>query len=177
MGSAHNPENGSGGTYSYSFGHWVNGSYRTVMSYVNPCTSGCTRHPYFSNPGIYFMNAPTGALDRDNVRSINNTADAIANYNYSSASLTMTGYNGGEAIPRNIFRTLTWSSDNLTGNVKIEISRDQSTNWQTLIGSTPNDGSEIISITGRPTKSARLRVSSVENPNVSDSSVNNISIR
>jgi len=80
MGSAHNPENGSGGTYSYSFGHWVNGVFRTVMSYSNPCTSGCTRVAYFSNPSVNYSSRPTGTSSRDNARSINNTDVTIANY-------------------------------------------------------------------------------------------------
>lgn len=81
MGSAHNPENGRGGTFSYSFGHWVNGSFRTVMSYSNPCASGCTRRPYFSNPSVRFNGSSTGiANSRDNARSINNTDVVIANY-------------------------------------------------------------------------------------------------
>lgn len=80
MGSAHNPENGSGGTYSYSYGHWVNGSFRTVMSYADPCSSGCTRRAYFSNPSVSYNNRPTGTSSRDNARSINNTDSVIANY-------------------------------------------------------------------------------------------------
>lgn len=80
MGSAHNPENGGGGTYSYSYGHWVNGVFRTVMSYSDPCTSGCTRRAYFSNPSIIFSGFPTGTGTRDNARSINNTGVRIANY-------------------------------------------------------------------------------------------------
>lgn len=178
MGSQHNPENGSNPTFSYSFGHYVNGVYRTVMSYADPCASGCTRHPYFSNPSVVFMNFPTG-LDnaRDNARSINNTADLIAAYRYSGASLTLTGYNGGEAIPRNLSRQINWSSDNLQGSVKIEISRDASTTWTTLVESTPNDGSEIVNVTGRPTRQARIRVTSIENDSITDSSTGNISIR
>lgn len=177
MGSAHNPENGSGGTYAYSFGHWVNGSYRTVMSYVDQCTSGCTRHPYFSNPSVVFMNAPTGTDLRNNARSINNTADSITAYRYSGSSLTLNNYNGDEAIPRNINRPIAWSSDNLPGNVRIEISRDASTNWEVLVANTANDGSEIITVSGRPTRRARIRISSVNDPNISDSSVNDVSIR
>lgn len=80
MGSAHNPENGSGGTYSYSYGHWINGSFRTVMSYSNPCSSGCTRRAYFSNPSVSYNGSPTGISTRDNARSINNTDTVIANY-------------------------------------------------------------------------------------------------
>jgi len=178
MGSQHNPENGSNPTYPFGFGHYVNGSYRTVMSYVDPCPNGCTRRAYFSNPEVIFSGAPTGIDNaRDNARSINLTADAIANYRYSGANLMLTNFNGGEALPRNIARNLTWTSENVTGNVRIEISRDETTNWQTLIASTPNDGSEPVSVLGRATKRARLRIVSVDNPTISDTSVRNISIR
>lgn len=178
MGSQHNPENGSNPSYPFGFGHYVNGVFRTVMSYVDPCTSGCTRRPYFSNPEILFNGLPTGIDNaRDNARSINNTADTIANYRYSGSNLMMNNFNGGEALPRNIARALTWSSDNITGNVRIEISRDESTNWETLIANTPNDGTESVTVYGRATRRARLRVVSIDNPIVSDSSVRNISIR
>lgn len=178
MGSTHNPENGSSASYPFGFGHYVNDSYRTVMSYSNPCTSGCTRRAYFSNPEIYFAGSPTGIDNaRDNARSINLTANPIAAYRYSGTSITLNNYNGGEIIPRNHNRTINWSSDNLTGNVKIELSRNESTHWETLIASTPNDGSETINIAGKPTRRARLRVVSIDNPNVSDSSVNNIFIK
>ncbi len=178
VGSQHNPENGSNPSYPYGFGHYVNGVFRTVMSYVDPCTSGCTRRPYFSNPEILFSGFPTGIDNaRDNARSINNTADTIANYRYSGSNLLMNNFNGGEALPRNVARAVTWSSDNVTGNVRIEISRDESTNWQTLIANTPNDGTERVTVYGRATRRARLRVVSIDNPIVSDSSVRNISIR
>lgn len=178
MGSAHNPENGSGGTYSYSFGHWVNGSYRTVMSYVNPCTAGCTRFPYFSNPGVIFNGVPTGTVNaRDNARSINNTADAIAGYRYSGSSIQLTNFNGGEWLPRSVNRTLTWSSDNITGNVRIDISRDESGTWAPLIASTPNDGSAVFSVSGPNSRRIRLRVVSVDNTAVTDSSTSNLATR
>ncbi len=178
IGSQHNPENGSNPSYPYGFGHYVNGVFRTVMSYVDPCTSGCTRRPYFSNPEVLFSGFPTGIDNaRDNARSINNTADTIANYRYSGSNLMMNNFNGGEALPRLVARNLTWSSDNLTGNVRIEISRDESTNWQTLIANTPNDGSESVVVSGRATKRARLRIVSIDSPTVSDSSIRNIIIR
>ena len=178
MGSAHNPENGSGATYSYGYGHWVNGSYRTVMSYVDPCTSGCTRVAYFSNPSVIYNGAATGVNSaRDNARSINNTADTIAAYRYSGSSITLSSFNGANTLPRLIARDLTWSSDNITGNVRIDLSRDESTNWETLIASTPNDGSESISTVGRATRRGRLRVVSLSTPTVSDSSVTNIFVR
>ena len=178
MGSQHNPENGSSATYSFGYGHYVNGVFRTVMSYTDPCASGCTRRPYFSNPAVSYNGLPTGIENqRDNARSINSTADAIANYRASGISLTLNNYNGDEAIPRLLSRTIGWSSENINGNVKIELSRNGGTNWETLIADTTNDGSEIIRIFGRPTRQARLRIVSLDNPTVSDSSVKNISIR
>lgn len=178
MGSQHNPENGSNPTFPYGFGHYVNGSYRTVMSYVDPCPAGCTRVAYFSNPSVIFNNSPTGINNaRDNARSINNTADTITAYRYSGSSITLSSFNGGNWLPRLVARNLTWSSDNITGNVRIDISRDESTNWETLIASTPNDGSESISTVGRATRRGRLRVVSLNSPTVSDSSVTNVIIR
>lgn len=178
MGSQHNPENGSGALYPYGYGHYVNGVFRTVMSYVDPCTSGCTRQPYFSNPAILFNGYPTGINNaRDNARSINNTADAIANYRYSGSSITMTNYNAGEHLPRLIGRNITWTSDNIIGNVKIEISRDEGTSWQTLVDPAPNNGSARVTISGQPSHRARIRISSINNTAISDSSVSNIFIR
>ena len=178
MGSQHNPENGSGPTYPYAFGHYVNGSYRTVMSYVDPCTNGCTRVPYFSNPNVIFNGAPTGIPDaRDNARSIDNTADWIANYRNSGSNLTLSSLNAGGMVRRGVSSTVNWTSDNVVGNVMIEMSRDGTANWETLVADTPNDGSQTIAIRGRPTNQARIRVVSVANPSISDSSVTNFRIQ
>lgn len=40
LGVQHNPENGSGAAFPYAYGHYIDGSYRTVMSYANPCPAG-----------------------------------------------------------------------------------------------------------------------------------------
>lgn len=178
MASHHNPENAGTPTFPYGFGHYVNGNFRTVMSYVDPCTSGCTRRPYFSNPSVNFNGVPTGIENaRDNARSINNTADWIANYRYSGSNLQMTNLNGGESLTRGVNRTLTWGSDNITGNVRIDYSRDESTNWTTLVASTPNDGSEVIRAPGMVTRRLRIRIVSLDNTAVSDSSVTNLVVR
>jgi len=79
MGFQHNPENGSGAPFAYAYGHYINGSYRTVMSYSNSCTSGCTRRPYFSNPNVNYLGVATGVADqRDNARAGNQTAAVVA---------------------------------------------------------------------------------------------------
>ncbi len=79
MGFNHDPAN-SGGTpsFPYAYGHYVDGQFRTVMSYAAPCPGGCTRRPYFSNPDVLFTGLATGvAGERDNARAGDQTA-AIA---------------------------------------------------------------------------------------------------
>lgn len=178
MGSHHNPENGGSAIFPYSYGHYVNGSYRTVMSYSDPCTSGCARRPYFSNPSIIYLEAPTGIHNaRDNARSINNTADVIANYRFSPSAIQLSNFDAGTNIHRGIRRNLMWNTGNVTGNIRIEYSLDEGTTWQTLIASTPDDGSEGITFWTRPSRMARVRAVSINAPQVTDSSTGNIFIR
>lgn len=178
MGSQHNPENGSGATYPYGYGHYVSGNFRTVMSYVDPCTGGCTRRPYFSNPMARYQGIPTGIDNaRDNVRAINNTADPIANYRYSGSSITLANFAAGGTLPRGIARTVTWKTNNLGGNVRIEISRNEGLDWTTLVASTPNDGNEPVTVWGQASRKAWLRVASIDSPTVSDTSTGSVNIR
>lgn len=87
LGFEHDPANGPSSTsasYPYAFGHFVSGSYRTVMSYANQCTSSCTRVAHFSNPGVSHAGTPTGIADqRDNHRVGNQTAGIAANFRQS----------------------------------------------------------------------------------------------
>lgn len=89
QGANHNPENGAPpaqAVFPYAFGHYVNGAFRTVMSYVDPCPSGCTRVPYFSNPSVIYNNQPTGIADqRNNALTLNNTALAVSQFRDSGA--------------------------------------------------------------------------------------------
>ena len=78
LGLEHNPENSSAwptsGSYPYSFAHYHDGSYRTVMSYSNPCTNGCSRRMYYSNPDVNYQDLPTGITEtNDNTRSLEQT--------------------------------------------------------------------------------------------------------
>jgi peptidyl-Asp metalloendopeptidase len=179
MGSTHNPENGSNPTFNYGFGHYYDGNYRTVMSYTNQCPAGCTRRAYFSNPEVLFNNLPTGLESRNNALSFNNTADVIANYRYSGSSISLLNFNGGNIFPRNLYRRINWSSDNVSGNVNIQFSKDSGSTWTTIVADTLNDGEEIVKIPsdlGR-SRQGRLRISNVAAQYISDSSVGNIQVR
>ncbi|MBX7220315.1 MAG: hypothetical protein K1Y36_10255 [Blastocatellia bacterium] len=84
QGSQHDPANGGTAAYAYSYGHFVDGQFRTVMSYSSECTQGCTRVAHFSNPNVNYTGLPTGlAGTRDNAQSLNNTAVTVSNFRES----------------------------------------------------------------------------------------------
>ena len=87
MGFEHDPANGTGSnqaSYPWSFGHYVNGSYRTVMAYSNGCNLGCARVGQFSNPSVTYNGTPTGMTgDRDNAQSGDSTAPIVADFRTS----------------------------------------------------------------------------------------------
>ncbi len=93
QGCNHDPANSGGGTsYSYSYGHFVDGSYRTIMSYTTQCTLGCPKSPYFSNPAVSYFGTPTGIEgQRDNHQTINNTALTVANFRAAVQTLGTPG--------------------------------------------------------------------------------------
>jgi peptidyl-Asp metalloendopeptidase len=82
QGCEHDPAAGSplgSALFPYAYGHYVDGSFRTVMSYANGCTKGCPAVPYFSNPAISFNGKRTGVPGKkDNHRVINATRTRIA---------------------------------------------------------------------------------------------------
>lgn len=96
MGMEHDPPNGTtpaGASYPWSFGHLVNGSYRTVMAYSNACTSGCPRRQYFSNPGVTYLGTPTGITDvADNHRTGNSTAPVVAAFRANTNLIFANGF-------------------------------------------------------------------------------------
>ena len=93
QGCEHDPANGtapSSASFPFSFGHYHSGSYRTVMSYSNQCTSSCPRAPHFSNSTIQRSGLDTGILDqRENYRTINNTASIVAAFRPSAVLLNI----------------------------------------------------------------------------------------
>ncbi len=96
MGMEHDPPNGTSpasASYPWSFGHIVNGSYRTVMAYSSACTMGCTRRTYFSNPNVSYLAAPSGIVDvADNHRTGNSTAPVIAAFRASTNLIFANGF-------------------------------------------------------------------------------------
>lgn len=82
FGCEHDPAHGravQSAVFPYAFGHFVDGSFRTVMSYPDACQTDCPAVLYFSNPRIRFNGQPTGIAGvRDNSRVINATRTRFA---------------------------------------------------------------------------------------------------
>jgi hypothetical protein len=97
-------------------------------------------------------------------------AQGVSTISNDDASITVIAPNGGETWRVNRTRTIRWSSSLVSGNVKIELSRNGGTDWVVLFASTPNDGSQNWRVTGPTTTQPKIRVTSVNNPAVSDTS-------
>ncbi|MEW6141884.1 MAG: C1 family peptidase [Chloroflexota bacterium] len=107
------------------------------------------------------------------IRAVSNTG--VSEYSdeaYTTtqpASITVTSPNGGESWPVNSLQVITWTSSNVPGTVKIELSRDSGSTWQTLFTDILNE-SEVAkwTVSGAATTQARIRISSNSLPSVQD---------
>jgi hypothetical protein len=92
MGMEHDPTSAgissTGASYPWSFGHNVNGVFRTIMSY-NVCTVSCPRVLHFSNPDKLYSGHPTGLSDqRDNAHTGDSTAAIVAAFRSGGGGAT-----------------------------------------------------------------------------------------
>ncbi|UCE17161.1 MAG: hypothetical protein JSV84_09665, partial [Gemmatimonadota bacterium] len=63
-----------------------------------------------------------------------------SNGSFTIKKITVTSPNGGEMWCEQATENITWLSQHTSGNVKIEYSTDNGSNWLEVIGSTPDDG-------------------------------------
>jgi hypothetical protein len=119
------------------------------------------------------VTGPATTQARIRVTSVSDptVADASnANFRIGGGTLTVQSPNGAEVWPIGSTRSIAWTSSGLTGNVKIEVSRNGGAAWALISASTPNDGTHPWNVTGPATTQARVRVTSVTDPTVSDAS-------
>lgn len=130
LGMEHDPANGAAPTsasYPWSFGLYVNGVFRTVMSYASGCPNGCTRVAYFSNPNVTYAGYPTGVANtQDNARTANSTTIVAAGFRATAATAPPAAPTGlGATAVSSSQINLTWTdgSNNETG-FQVERSND-----------------------------------------------------
>lgn len=138
-------------------------------------------------PELLFANVPTAAGEVDwvatgpatpnariritavNAPVFTDTSDA--NFEIREPSkLTLQRPNGGESFVTGSQVNILWTSTGLSGNVRIEVSRNGGGSWEVLFPNTENDGAEIWTVSGSGTRFGRIRVTSIDEPDVSDQS-------
>ncbi len=91
-------------------------------------------------------------------------------------TITVSSPNGGENWRVGSVHDITWSSQNFTGNVKIEYSTNAGSTWITIISSTVDDGVHPWAIPNAPTTQGRVKVSGAATGTPSDISNANFTI-
>jgi hypothetical protein len=88
--------------------------------------------------------------------------------------ITLTSPNGGEDWAIGSPQNITWVSNGTSGNVKIEMTRDDGINWEVLYANTPDDETENWTVTGPITNLSKIKISDLDgNPfDVSDNAFN-----
>ncbi|RBL92874.1 peptidase [Chitinophaga flava] len=115
---------------------------------------------------------------RDNVLYSSTPPVTIGQTNFADMTVTVSNTSGPFAVTSpntsvswagNSSQTITWNVANSTAapvscaNVKISLSTDGGNTFNTLVASTPNDGSEVVTIPNTPTTTARIKVEAVGN--------------
>lgn len=139
---------------------------------------GSTVNRTFDSLSTPDSRAYSGAATQVAVRTISNTMTTMtADLYVTGATLTMTSPNGGEVWYTGESRAITWSGSGFSGNVKIELNRTYPVGgWETLYASTSNDGTQNWTVSGTVTSQARMRVTSVSLPAITDLSDANFTI-
>lgn len=126
---------------------------------------------------------PAGTQCRIQVVSLNDTSirdSSDSDFTIGSTpgpTIPLNTPNGGENWQVGTSQTITWSSTNVSGNVKIELSRNGVGGpFETLFASVANDGSEVWPVNGSPSSNCFVKISSLSAPSVSDPSNTNFTI-
>lgn len=97
-------------------------------------------------------------------------------FSISEASLSLLSPSGGEIWYYDSIKTITWTSNNLPGKVKIELSRNGGLNYESIFDSADNDGNEDWVASPPVSELAKIRISSLYIPSLFDTSESNFTI-
>lgn len=92
-------------------------------------------------------------------------------YNLQNRSISLWNPNGGEILPIGTAFAVRWIGNQLGANVRLELSRDNGANWQTVIASTvsgPTGGTYSWNVTGPVSANCLMRVTDNINGNTVD---------
>jgi hypothetical protein len=177
----------SGGTASLSVSATDSLAHSLSYAWTASCPVALGSNGSFSNPAAQnpSWTAPTNTTgSQQNCTAQVTVSDGqglsqLGSYSQGvlPSSITVLTPNGGETWAIGTTQTIRWTSSGVSGNVKIEVSRNGGASWATLFSSTTNDGVQTWKVSKPATTQARIRVSSVKNPSVADTSNANFTIK
>jgi hypothetical protein len=94
----------------------------------------------------------------------------------SRRDLAVTAPNGGETWGIGTSHDITWTSSGISGNVKVEVSRNGGASWSPIVASTADNGQYAWVVTGPTTTQGRIRVSRVSEPTAAATSNANVTL-
>lgn len=104
------------------------------------------------------------------------TGTGILTVTQSSGTISVLSPAGGEDWPVGSTQSIQWTSSGVSGNMRIQLSRNGGATYETLFGSTPNDGTENWVVTAPLTLSARVRITSLSDTTVLEVSSSDFTI-
>ncbi|MCI0643626.1 MAG: carboxypeptidase regulatory-like domain-containing protein [Chloroflexi bacterium] len=87
-----------------------------------------------------------------------------------AGSITVIAPNGGEVWPVGSTQTIQWTSQGVTGNVRLLLSRNGGASYKQIANNVPNTGAFQWTVTRPATTQALIRVISIDQPTVQDTS-------
>lgn len=136
-----------------------------------------------ANDGHYAWTVTTPTSNSCAIRVTSTTApaatdmsDGVFSISVLASSVHVQAPDGGELLAIGRPYDIRWTSSFLFSDVRIELSRTGGLFWETLTAATPNDGLFTWTVTGPTTTAARVRITSVNNSFVSDTSAASFSI-
>jgi hypothetical protein len=84
---------------------------------------------------------------------------------------------GNDTLGIGTTHKILWSFTGVRGNVIIQVSRDGGATWTTIFAGVNNDGNQNWTVTGPATTQAQIRICSVRDRSICDTSDANFTIR
>jgi len=131
-----------------------------------------------SNDGSFTWTVPNSASAQCKIKiseasdgSPSDASNAVFSIITSTTpTIAVTSPNGGESWVTSSAHNITWSTTNAVGNVKIEYSTNNGSNWTVIVASTPNDATHPWTLPATTSSTCLVRVSEASDSSPTDTS-------
>ena len=96
--------------------------------------------------------------------------DEVGSLNQNTKSITVISPNGNDVLEIGTLQSIKWNSYNVSGGLRIQLSRDGGNTYELLDVNQPNVGFYNWTVTGPASFQAVIKITSVDDPNIFDTS-------